>query len=276
MTFLFPEDDHEYYADEVGLTLAGLFAREASGLPRTGILALRPEITAVAGSWRVRVGQFTYVHQINRAVQLSGIENAQEVDITPASGNIPAGQARIDLVVYDPATAALSVVTGTPATSPVVPSAGSLVQYAQVRVNAADGGVLQSQITPVFKMTGFSSQQATWKQADSSLVPVDRVALRNGWVNSVIPNFWNGLQTRTSANNVEIQGSIRKDSPYAALEVVGILPPHMSPSVPVFLPASYMTVGRYMLVRPTGEIITVVAGSAGDRIHFGGIIPVEL
>lgn len=149
----FPQDSHSFSAAEVGLALAGLLVREGSGLPRVGMLGAGPAVSAVASSWKAEVARFVYVHQVSGAVQLSGVSSPEQLDITPAAGNIPGGQARIDLIVWDPATAALAVVEGTPGTSPVPPSAPGVALVAQVRVNAGDGMVIGGQITPIFQLT---------------------------------------------------------------------------------------------------------------------------
>lgn len=151
----FPKDGHSYSADEVGRALAGLIRRDPDGSPREGMLAVGPTVTAVPAMWKVQVGVFSHVQDVSGAIRLGGLSAAEQVDITPASG-IPAGQARIDLIVWDPDDAVLVVVDGTPATSPAAPADGGLVPVAEVRVNAGDGSVIQGQITPVYALTALA------------------------------------------------------------------------------------------------------------------------
>lgn len=146
----FPQDVHSFSAAEVGAALAGLLVREPSGLPRTGMLGKGPKLTAVPASWKVEASPFVYAHTANGGTQWSGETDPVQKDIAPAA-SIPAGQARIDVVAWNPVTAALSVVQGTAAASPVVPSVGALVAVGEVRVNAGDGMVIQAQITPKFQ-----------------------------------------------------------------------------------------------------------------------------
>lgn len=148
----FPRDVDDISAANVGFALAGLVAREASGVPRVGMLGVGPAVAAVAASWKVQVGEFVYVHQVARAVSFSGLSAAEQVDIVPATG-IPAGQARIDVVCWDQVAAALTVVPGAPSTSPVVPSSGGLSPVARVRVNSGDGQVVAGQVSRVFAKT---------------------------------------------------------------------------------------------------------------------------
>lgn len=147
----FPQGGHSFSADEVGMALSGLVVRESTGLPRVGVLGRGPVITAVAASWKVQVSPFVYAHQVSGAVQFSGVSTAEQLDILPAAGNIPVGQKRIDLVVWNPVTAALSVVTGTPAVSPVAPSHGATALLAQLLVEATDGMVLSERLQVAFQ-----------------------------------------------------------------------------------------------------------------------------
>lgn len=189
--FGFPRDGHTYSADEVGRALAGLFARELSGVPRVGMLSSGPDVTAVLGSWRAEVDIFTYLHQVAGAVQLSGLSAAEQIDITPAAGNIPVGQSRFDFIGWNATAAELVVLEGAPAVSPVLPSDSSLAPVASVRVNAGDGAVLQSQITLLWELTelagatgvlGDFTPSAGWTPEageESSLERIGRVAYLN-------------------------------------------------------------------------------------------------
>lgn len=174
--FGFPRDGHLYSADEVGRALAGLFDRDSNGMPRVGVLASVPRVAPVGSSWNVEVGIFTYVHQVAGSAQLSGLSAAEQVAITPAAGNIPAGQARIDLIGWNPTTAKLVVVEGAPATSPVAPSDASLAPLARVRVNAGDGVVIPWQITVVAETTDLAGATGV----------LGSFALGFGW--GVVPN----------------------------------------------------------------------------------------
>lgn len=176
----FPQDGHSFSANEVGLALAGLVTREVSGVPRVGMLGIGPTVSAVGASWQVQVNQFVYVHQVLGAIQLSGLSAPEQVDILPAAGDISVGQARIDVICWNPVDAELSVVQGTPAISPVVPSVAPLVAIARVRVNAADGIVISGQISTVYQLadrvtgsltsvtSGYSVGVATRIERDSS------------------------------------------------------------------------------------------------------------
>lgn len=144
--FGFPRDGHTYSSADVGRALAGLIQRDANGVPVAGMLATAPKLTAVNGAWRVEVGRFVYVHQVACAVQLSGLAVPVQVDIVPAAGDIPAGQARIDLICWNVDTAALVVAKGTPSASPVAPSNGGMARVGTVRVNAGDGQVVAERV----------------------------------------------------------------------------------------------------------------------------------
>ena len=157
----FPQDGHPFSADDVGLALAGLVAREADGTPRVGMLGSGPPVTAAGASWKVQVGEFVYVHEVGGAVQLSGVSNAEQVNIVPADGDVPAGQARIDRVVWNPAAAELLVLKGTPATSPAAPSAGAFASVGTVRVNAGDGQVVAARVARDFSTTGLVGSALT-------------------------------------------------------------------------------------------------------------------
>lgn len=143
----FPQDDYSFSANDVGNALAGMVGRDSANAPIPGMLNVAPTVTAGAASWRVLVGRFVYVHVVAGAVQLSGLSAPEEVDIVSAAG-IPAGQARIDLVCWNPVDAELSVITGTPGTSPIVPPAGALEPVVSLRVNAGDSAVVPARITP--------------------------------------------------------------------------------------------------------------------------------
>lgn len=195
----FPQDGHSFSADEVGRALAGLVRRESNGTPRVGMLAVGPALTAVAASWKVEVGVFTYVHQVSGAVQLSGLSAAEQVDIVPASGDIPGGQARIDLIVWDPAGAELAMVKGTPSASPSAPSAGGLAPVATVRVNAGDGMTVQGQIAAAYDLTALQSVEAPVARGT-----VSKRAVPAGGVVNVSVTFPVGLFD--AAPNVQVSG----------------------------------------------------------------------
>lgn len=161
----FPKDGHVFSASEVGLALAGFIAREPSGLPRVGMLGDGPTFRAVPASWKVELDEFVYAHQVAGALQLSGISSEAQVDITPAVGDIPAGQARIDVLCWSPTAAELTVVEGVPATSPQVPATGALAPVLRVRVNAGDSMVINGQITPVFAKSLLAAASAPLQQS---------------------------------------------------------------------------------------------------------------
>lgn len=151
----FPQDDFNFYADDVGRALAGFIRRDSAGLPVPGMLGDGPKVTAVAASWRVQVSPFSFVQRMAQAIRISGVSTAEQVDIAPATA-IPAGQARIDLIVWNPDGPALVVIPGTVSASPVPPSNGGFEPVATVRVNSGDGTVVQGQIAPVFARTSLT------------------------------------------------------------------------------------------------------------------------
>lgn len=152
----FPKPSHAFSASEAGQALAGLIVRDA-GVPRPGFLGAGPAVSAVAASWKVQVGPAVYVGQDAGAVAFSGVWSAEQVEITSSAG-IPSGQARIDLVCWDPAGEALVVVEGVPGTSPGVPDPGEYVPVARVTVQAGDGMVIPAQVVPVFGLTALVSE----------------------------------------------------------------------------------------------------------------------
>lgn len=150
----FPKDAYDFSSADVGQALAGLIARDSAGMPVEGMLAA-PTVGAVPSSWKARVGRFVHVSHVSGAVRFSGVKADTDVDITPATG-IPAGQARIDRIGWDVTAEALTVLTGTAATSPVAPSLGALKPVAQVRVDAGDGMLVASKVTSEFTQTGLA------------------------------------------------------------------------------------------------------------------------
>ncbi|MBU3995005.1 MAG: hypothetical protein KKF42_04400 [Actinobacteria bacterium] len=109
----------------------------------------------VASSWKIAGGRFVYVHQVAGAVQFSGLSAPEQVDVLPAAGNIPAGQARIDLVVWDVNNTELVVVQGAPAVAPSSPSTSpEQVAVASYRVTAGDGMVLAARLSKTYAVTG--------------------------------------------------------------------------------------------------------------------------
>lgn len=146
----FPQDEYEFSAADVGLALAGMVARESNGDPTVGVLGPGATASAVAASWKVEIDRFVYVHQVSGAVQFSGISSPEQLDITPATG-IPSGQARIDLVCWNPVEAELVILEGTVSATPVAPSAGGFAPIATVRVNNGDGMVIGGQVAAAFE-----------------------------------------------------------------------------------------------------------------------------
>lgn len=144
----FPQNGYAFSSVDVGEALAGLVARDGSGVPVPGVLG-GVTVSAVPVAWKVEVSPFTYVRTVGAGVGLSGLSAAEQHDIASAVG-IPAGHARIDLVCWDPVGSSVIVVAGTVSASPVVPADGGLVQLALVRVNSGDGAVVAGQITHVF------------------------------------------------------------------------------------------------------------------------------
>lgn len=200
----FPQDGHEFSAEEVGLALAGLIVRD-SGVPRVGMLGAGPDVAAVAASWKVEVGVFAYVHQGDGAIQISGLSEAEQVDIESAVG-IPGGQSRIDRICWDPVDAELVVLQGTPAASPVAPAAGAYASVARVLVTSGDGMVISGKVTPDFSVT--------------ALVTAEEVVRRTVPVTLTGSPSWNGV--------LSWQGfSVVFPAPFAAaphLEATGVFP----------------------------------------------------
>ncbi len=147
----FPKDGGPHSGASVGQALAGLVARDGAGMPRAGMLAA-PSVEAVAASWKVQVGRFVCVSHTNGAVQFSGLSEAEQVNITPATA-IPAGQARIDRVAWDTATSQLEYVEGTAAASPTAPPLGGLAPLLRVRVDSGDGMTITGKIVVEYEVT---------------------------------------------------------------------------------------------------------------------------
>ena len=184
----FPRDGYAFSAAEVGTALGGLLRRDANGLPVAGVIG-RPEIRAVASSWRVKVDPFLYAHRSGAVISFSGVSAAEEVDIA-TSANIPSGQGRIDLICWDRDDAELAVIEGAPSASPEAPPAGGLIPLARVRVNAGDGMVIANRVTSIY--------ESTWLQGAESRVAVGTVSKRHvapGGVTNVNATFPAGLFT---------------------------------------------------------------------------------
>lgn len=155
----FPNADISYASSDVAEALAGFIARDSDGLPIAGMLGAGPSVTAVAASWQVRVGRFTHVRRVSNGIELSGVSAPENVDVVNSVA-IPAGQARIDLVCWNPLDSELSVIQGAPAVSPTAPVVAlPLVSVASVRVNAGDGSVVNGQIAPAFATTALAAAQ---------------------------------------------------------------------------------------------------------------------
>lgn len=176
-----PSDGGPHTSDSIGQADAGLVARDASGNPISGMLA-PPTITAVTGAWKVQVGRFVYLRNVAGGARRSGLSAAEQVDIANAAG-IPAGQSRIDLIVWDAVSAALSVVTGTPAASPSVPTT-VFVPVARVLVKSGDAQVIPAQITPVFVKAALASNSGghAVSPLNSGSAPIDpeRLVMKSG------------------------------------------------------------------------------------------------
>lgn len=158
-----PQDDYDFSAYDVGSAMAGFIQRDSAGVPLPGFIGVAPKVTAVPSAWKAEVSLFSYAAVDNGAVQISGLNGAEQVDITPAAGSVPAGQARIDLICWDAVDTELVVVEGTPAVTPVNPSIGSLVLIASVRVNAADGMVLGGQVLVEAAVVPLTGQEVSEK-----------------------------------------------------------------------------------------------------------------
>lgn len=155
--FNFPANGVDYYADEVGKALATLVARMADGTPQTGVLGVPDAVvTAVPGAWKVQVRRFGYVHSVSGAVTLNGLDSPVQVDIDSAAG-IATGQARIDVVTWNPLTVEVGVTKGAVSASPVAPATPGLARLATVRVNAGDASVNASRVVDVADRTALAA-----------------------------------------------------------------------------------------------------------------------
>lgn len=230
----FPQSGHSFSASEVGLALAGLIVRDGD-VPKVGFLGVGPTVAAVAASWKVEVGRCVYVHQVAGAVQFSGVSSPEQVDIAPSTG-IPAGQARIDLVVWNPNTASLLVVQGTPAVSPVVPSSGS-VPVARVLVASGDGMVVAGQVSPVFVTT--------------SVVGADPVAQS---YSPVVSGYESGWAPDLEASFIQVGKLVEVEVRGITDRVMSRLVSTLFVSVPVPMPVSPISVegGGFFLIGPSG------------------------
>jgi hypothetical protein len=147
---VFPRDEYDFSSAEVGTALAALFARDENGLPKPGVIG-QPKITAVTSAWKIRVSPFTYVSVDGTAIGLSGVSEAEELDIAPATSTpIPSGQSRIDVVCWDLDEALVQVVQGVPAATPTAPPVGGWVPLAEVTVKNGDSMVVAGQIKLVY------------------------------------------------------------------------------------------------------------------------------
>lgn len=210
----FPKDGYSYSADDVGLALAGLVRRDLSGVPVTGMLGVGPLVSAVPASWKVQVGVFTYVDEADGAISFSGLSAAEQVDIVPAAGNVPSGQARIDLVCWDPVGEELVVEQGTPGVSPVVPPAGGFAPVATVRVNAGDGMVIAGQLAAVYLLTGLvGSSSGTYTPVVSGYSPGFAPAMRAEFIRSG-DSVEVSLQAETDREISRIVGPILISTPF--------------------------------------------------------------
>lgn len=260
-----PSDGGPHTSDSIGQALAGLVARDSSGNPVAGMLA-PPAVAPVAGAWKVQVGRFVFVRNVAGAARFSGLSNAEQVDVVPATA-IPAGQSRIDRVAWDAATGELVYVQGVAGTSPAAPSIGANAPVVRVLVQAGDAQVVAARVTLEAVLTGGAGDFVSWVQAGSS-VQAGRALLRGGWQN-LASTPWSGLHTQLSAGRVEVAGAVTKSSPYSSLEAIFALPDGMRPAVPTPILAAYGEKGLYVLALPTGDVVTVQAG-VGGQVTIGG------
>lgn len=143
----FPHDGYMFSAVEVGRALASFVRRGSDGQPVPGVIGSTANLlAAISGTWQVKVRPFSYVWTDAGGVELSGVSASESVDILPAAGNIPVGQARIDRIAWDWENAELVVIDGTPSSSPTPPDPGGLFSLGTVLVNASDGAVFDPQI----------------------------------------------------------------------------------------------------------------------------------
>lgn len=207
----FPRDSYAFSADEVGRALAGLVRRDGAGLPVPGVLGDGPKVTTVGSSWKVEVSPFMFVQRVAEAVRFSGVSTPEQVDIGTAA-TIPAGQSRIDLIVWDADAAALVVIPGVPAVTPAVPSDGGMAAVATVRVKAGDGMVIAGQIATVFTRTGLAGGE----RVDKGVIAARSVGKYSG--TSVQVTFEAG---RFSAPP-NVQATINGPSVHATLSVTNV------------------------------------------------------
>ena len=237
----FPRDADAISAENAGLALAGFLARDSAGAPMPGMLAA-PKLSAVASAWKVQVGAFVYARVVNAAAYLGGISAAVQVDIVPAAGDVPTGQSRIDRIVWDPATAALSVVKGTPAASPAVPSAGGKVPVARVRVDAGDGMVIASKVTRDFAATSIGGSLEVDFGWDTAKVTVVRSTFE-------VTGRWARLRFYVKRRSGQWVNGDRLGQLSAALL-------DLAPKEIEFAPVSVTPVGPVgnIAMRPTGQL----------------------
>lgn len=145
-----PSDGGPHTSDSIGQALAGLVARDSAGNPIPGMIA-PPAITAVGGTWKVQVSRFVYVRNVAGRAVFAPLSAAEQIDI-PNAASIPAGQARIDRLVFD-ATTGIVRVPGVVSASPVAPADGGMVRVATVRVQAGDSQVVAARVIPDFART---------------------------------------------------------------------------------------------------------------------------
>lgn len=195
-----PSDGGPHTSDSIGQALAGFIARDGSGNPVEGMLGA-PVVSAVAGAWKVQVGRFVYVRNVSGSARLNGLSAAEQVNID-SSASIPAGQSRIDVVIWDAVAESLSVAKGTPAATPVAPSTSGYVPIAQVQVNSGDAQVVSGQITTVF----------TRSRLAGGAVAVGTVSKRSvvaGGATSVAVTFPAGMFSEPPNVQATVLGSMR-------------------------------------------------------------------
>lgn len=236
----FPKDGGPHSGASVGQALAGLVARDSAGMPRKGMIAA-PSVAAVAASWKVEVGRFVYVHHVNGAVQFSGLSEAEQVDITPAT-EIPAGQARIDRIVWNPTTAALDVLEGTAAASPVAPALGSNAAVARIRVDSGDGMTVAAKVAAEFEATDLAGG-----------FPAAYTPAISGYSAGFAPEMRAQYVRRGDTVEVELRAVTERDISRIAGPIMATVP------FPIMSSAISVEGGGYMTAGPSG--------ATGKRIY---------